>query len=397
MNKIFNWTLGSVFRTFGRIFAYLIFGLIVGLIMSKNDISITQLLGIDYVHAAQNSSWVTNSHLTMPPNYNISTCSGTPCTNLDYQTISIKDQSGDYYYANANASQFTLNTSGVLISHNTDSLLKNYMYTYQMFFCSNKDLSLDNVNIQTHNSASSGGIRNLERNFSYNSDVYGGGISAIPGDGTTTFNYCFAYRTIFSPSSNSNWLGMRILKKTGSYSGTLIAFVGYKIDSLGLYDEYIEQVIDNAIRSNTNGLATSQQLQDATDSINENVNEVNDSITDDDTDEATSDAGDFFSDFTTDTHGLTAVITAPLTTIQSLLDNNHRCHVLQLPIPFVDGNQTIDMPCMSNIYERHFGNFMYIYHIIIYGIVSYWILVRIFAMVKDFKNPDHDEIEVMEL
>ena len=40
---------------------------------------------------------------------------------------------------------------------------------------------------------------------------------------------------------------------------------------------------------------------------------------------------------------------------------------------------------------------MDIYDVITLGIVSYWILVRIFNLVKDFKNPDHDEIEVMDL
>lgn len=396
MNKLFNWTFGSIFRTFGRIIAYLLFGLVIGLIMSKNDIKITDILGLDVVHAAQVPSWLTNSQITMPSNYNISTCSSSSCSNVSTQINHVVDTSGDWYYFFGNTDPLSITANGTLISHNTDTLRPNYMYAYQMYFCSNNDLSLDNTYIDLFGSSTSGGIRQLEHAFSYRGTVVGGGINSAPGNGSTTFNYCFAYRVALSPSEDISWLGLRI-KRFGSsnITNTGLYFFGYKIDSLGLYDDYIRTIVTNSIRNS--GVATSQELQDATDSINENVNEVNDTITDDDTDGATSDAGDFFSDFTTNTHGLTAVITAPLTAIQSLLDNNHRCHLLQLPIPFVEGNQTIDLPCMSNIYEQHFGDFMYIYHIIIYGIVSYWILVRIFAMVKDFKNPDHDEIEVMEL
>ena len=52
---------------------------------------------------------------------------------------------------------------------------------------------------------------------------------------------------------------------------------------------------------------------------------------------------------------------------------------------------------MRQIYNDNFGSFMNIYDVIIIGIVSYWVLVRIFTLVKDFKNPDHDEIEVVDL
>lgn len=123
------------------------------------------------------------------------------------------------------------------------------------------------------------------------------------------------------------------------------------------------------------------------------LQKTNQTLTDDNTQGAQDSAAGFFNDFTTDTHGLTAVITAPLSLISKITSAS--CSPLVLPLPFVDKDLTL--PCMSNIYSNYFGSFLSIYQIITFGIVAYWVLVRIFNLVKDFKNPDHDEIEVLDL
>lgn len=129
------------------------------------------------------------------------------------------------------------------------------------------------------------------------------------------------------------------------------------------------------------------------DDTNSAINGVNDTLNNDNVSDATSSASNFFSNFTTDTHGLTAIITAPLSAIQSL--TSATCRPLVLPLPFV--NSDLTLPCMRDIYVSTFGGFMTLYDTITLGIISYWVLVRIFALVKDFKNPEHDEIEVMDL
>lgn len=125
----------------------------------------------------------------------------------------------------------------------------------------------------------------------------------------------------------------------------------------------------------------------------EEQKKTNETLKDDNIDKAQDSAGGFFNDFTTDTHGLTAVITAPLSLIESITSSV--CSPLVIPLPYVDKDLTL--PCMSNIYSNYFGSFLSIYQIITFGIVAYWVLVRIFNLVKDFKNPDHDEIEVLDL
>lgn len=123
------------------------------------------------------------------------------------------------------------------------------------------------------------------------------------------------------------------------------------------------------------------------------IDDVQHSLTDDNVDGADNSASNFFSNFQTDTYGLSSIITAPLNLIESLTSTT--CQDLVLPLPFVNKNLTL--PCMTKIYQQNFGTFFTIYQTITFGIISYWVIVRIFNLIKDFKNPDHDEIEVMDL
>lgn len=149
-----------------------------------------------------------------------------------------------------------------------------------------------------------------------------------------------------------------------------------------IYDSSLDVIINN------NNIINNS-LNDA----NNKLNDINGSLNNSDTTEATNDANNFFNNFTTDLHGLTGIITAPLSAINSL--TNKTCSSLVLPLPFVDKDLTL--PCMRSIYDEHFGAFMTLYDTITFGIVSYWVCVRIFSFVKDFKNPEHDEIEVVDL
>lgn len=103
--------------------------------------------------------------------------------------------------------------------------------------------------------------------------------------------------------------------------------------------------------------------------------------------------GNIFQDFSSNTFGLTSIITVPLSLITSI--SSSTCTDLSIPLPYINSNLTL--PCMFNIYQDTFGSFFTLYQIITFGIVSYWVIVRIWNLVKDFKNPDHDEIEVLDL
>lgn len=149
-----------------------------------------------------------------------------------------------------------------------------------------------------------------------------------------------------------------------------------------------------SIRNNDIPMYTVKNCQNGNQALNDSISGLNDSLNNDDSSGATSEASEFFNSFTTNTFGLTSIITAPLNLIQSLTSST--CSELHLPLPYLN-NKYLDLPCMTSIYQTHFGAFFTMYQTITYGIIAYWVCVRIFNQVKDFKNPEHDEIEVVDL
>ena len=81
MKRVINWTFGSVFRTFGRVIAYIAIGALFALIMSKNNIKITDLLGIERVDALTTITPSTYGHKV---EFSTGRCSFGTFPNCDY-------------------------------------------------------------------------------------------------------------------------------------------------------------------------------------------------------------------------------------------------------------------------------------------------------------------------
>lgn len=136
---------------------------------------------------------------------------------------------------------------------------------------------------------------------------------------------------------------------------------------------------------------SNKELKDGIDRGNQIQQDTNDAIKNDDVD--TSSSNSFFNNFSNNGHGLTGVINAPLSFIQSL--SNNSCSSVSVTIPFV--NETFTLPCFSSIYKENFNVAYTIYQVVITALVGYWVCVKIYAMVKGFKDPTDDRIEVMDL
>lgn len=137
-------------------------------------------------------------------------------------------------------------------------------------------------------------------------------------------------------------------------------------------------------------------IKEQTDAINkqtESIDKVDESINNSDTSGAQSGANDFFNGFEDKDYGFSDVIKMPLQMINQLTSST--CVPLSFEAPFV--NQKITLPCMTQIYQTHFSSFLTVWQTISFGIVAYWVCMNLFAMVKNFKNPDNDEIEVFDL
>lgn len=95
-----------------------------------------------------------------------------------------------------------------------------------------------------------------------------------------------------------------------------------------------------------------------------------------------------------DFYGLSGVILKPLDHIKTL--STKVCSPIILPIPFTEKNVTI--PCFSTIYDTYVKDLIDIWHIVLYGIVSYGIGLNLFKTIKNAIDPtDEDNIEVIDL
>lgn len=125
----------------------------------------------------------------------------------------------------------------------------------------------------------------------------------------------------------------------------------------------------------------------------EETKKQTETIKDSDTTGAKDSANSFFGDFQSDDYGLSDIVTMPLTFVQGLANNS--CNSLVLPMPFI--KQNVELPCMTSVYKSHFNSFLQLYQLITTGFIAYWICINIFRLVQNFKNPDNDEVEVLDL
>ena len=96
-----------------------------------------------------------------------------------------------------------------------------------------------------------------------------------------------------------------------------------------------------------------------------------------------------------DEFGLGAAVTAPLTFIASLPSKASNCTPISLTLTY--GNRQIILPCMTSIYQTHFGLIFSLFQTIMLGLFGYYAAVKVYGNIKQMKDPDDDRIEVVKL
>ena len=218
-------------------------------------------------------------------------------------------------------------------------------------------------------------------------------LSDMPSSNTPTGSYtdCVMASSIVVPTDDLQWFNWELYNKGINFDNARFYIFGLSINDLGISSNEIENIVNNS------GFATASSVEEvktATDEIKQEAKKTNDTINDDDTTGASNNANSFFNDFEENNHGLSGVISAPLNYIKSLLTST--CTPIELPVPFIE-NQKVILPCMSSVYENTFGSFFTIYQTIVTGLVTYWVCIKIYFMVKGFQNPESDKVEVVDL
>lgn len=396
MRKIFDWTVGSFFRTIGRTIAFLVMACLLYYILSYNDISFgIKDLFFDRVSASSFTSQYLGS-LSYRNGANSSTSYSMSLGNDGFWTTNLVYGASGYTFNRIIYVQFP---SQVSLSGNKKEL------SFQIKF----------MRESSDSESDTSGTRRTHCDYHYIEEVYDGRIEPVIdqvdcnetgllnsqefqshfslsvaytyNQNDYSYSPCYAKGqsgdnfTFTCPVTTNNISGLKISTNVSDIDASQYRFGVYPLWSVE--SDTTQDIID-AQNQNTQAI-TNQTLQQQ----QQHQEVMNSSTTD-----AENDASSFFGNFTVeDQGGLSAIVTAPLNTIRSLLSSS--CSNLVLPLPFV--NENLTLPCLAPIYSQHFGAFFTLYQTIILGIIAYRCIMSIFFDIKGFTNPNDDRIEVMDL
>ena len=189
--------------------------------------------------------------------------------------------------------------------------------------------------------------------------------------------------------------GMRIRSITCGYGSDMPVDTDYDREQLKALQSINSNLnnVTNAVNNSTTQITGA--IGTAINAYAQNTQRLLDAMKEEFSDNDANEMKSWLGDFDSDTYGLTDIITIPLSTIESIATTTCS-QPLHLPIPFLN-NKYLDLPCMTPIYQSTFGSVFTIYQTVTTALIGYWVIVRIFALVKGMKDPDDDKIEVVDL
>lgn len=136
-------------------------------------------------------------------------------------------------------------------------------------------------------------------------------------------------------------------------------------------------------------------INDSINSTNSKLDEVNGSINNSDVSGANSDLNNFTeNELFKDNTGILAIIQAPINMLNSI--TSATCSPLSLPIPYLNVN--LDIPCLSTIFAKHISSeFLTLLKLAINGFIIYKVLCSLAMDIHNYKDPDSDKLEVLDL
>ena len=124
-----------------------------------------------------------------------------------------------------------------------------------------------------------------------------------------------------------------------------------------------------------------------------NGNQTNNTINDDNVDESTNKATDFFNNFDSgDTGTLTDIISLPLDFLDKL---NNSCSSIVLPVPYIGD---ITLPCLQTYLSSFIPeSLLNLIKLLVNGFLTYKIVISLVDFINSLKDPNNDDLEVMDL
>lgn len=177
------------------------------------------------------------------------------------------------------------------------------------------------------------------------------------------------------PNENGKWMTFMtfniITNETNNYNSYNIRF-----------SNFIYATID----SNAQMIEKQQETNNKLDNIDTSINSSNTSGGESAADDLKNNSA------FQDNSGLSSVVSMPLTFVNSL---SNTCQPISLNIPYFDVDMQI--PCFQSIITEKMPALANIIKVVINGFIIYRVLLDIFQIIRNAKNPEDDRIEVLDL
>lgn len=398
-NYLFKSTTRSFARTLGRILAYIVIGALILFLGSFLHLSNVKAAEEEIFNPPIIYNSIFGTYIDSPVFYK-DLGSGNIFYSSSRYNGTVSSSFYEYLWNGSTIGNYVTSDKGLGISSCSSSFVENNYYSITAYY-----VVFANPNLfYVHNSYAIGnnkiGLGPSESTALNNmsivpTDFYRSIDSVkIPGKTSLGLDAYLMFNTIvFKADKNASCVSWAVNKNGGGLTSSNFDYVGYRISYQGTEPPSNDEVMNLITQESAIINSNIDAMKEKQDETNNKLDDVNNNITNDKVDGAQGSANDFFNNFEDNDYGFSDIIKIPLKTINKVTSGV--CTPVSLPIPFVDTSLTL--PCMSDIYNEYFGSFYTIYKVVTFGIIAYYVCINIFAMVKNFKNPDSDEIEVFEL
>lgn len=403
MEKLFNWTIGSFFRTIGRLIAYFAIGAFIAYILSNSNIKLPRITNLFFEKVNAASIVIPSTSATTFWNTNgWSNFDVTSDQTRAFKTIySSDDEINEYIsFGSFSGSQpqnfdyiaFQISMTYPKVMSYTNSLEDHYCSKYS---CSDEVYDCN-----------SGTCYRYCRTFScstYASRSTGSILTQIPNE-ITMHNMMF---TITYTDNNTNTCFLQenevVCPTDGKTPKQLNIYIHFKAVKTTTFDLYVSRYTMLYKAQNMQG-AIEEQTQQQQQQHNETMTIITDTNTTQEQNETIS----FFSNFTFQSEGnhLTDIITAPLRVFTSISTGSFSdlCFTLKSKnVCFPNGNMIWQK---SNRDSTWFGTgsistgiqaFVTLFNLVVGGYLAYKMGASIKRLIEDFLDPTNTRIEVMKL
>ena len=106
---------------------------------------------------------------------------------------------------------------------------------------------------------------------------------------------------------------------------------------------------------------------------------------------------DNFLDTTINNHGVSSIVTAPITLLNGMLSASESCSPLSFNITLGGTTKQVSLPCGSILWNSVSSSTESLINVVIWGLLGFYVCIDLYKFVQDLHDPDKKNDYIMEL